>query len=164
MTQSRAALPLPTPTVPPPTTFDAYLQCLDKWDYYLLRDSAINTDTFCLLETFQNNPKIIAASDGPVSSSVRAYGWICSLPNGQHLATNLGPVFSHLPSSLCAEVYGLLSRLRFLYHISQYTHSPLPKQTSLYTDSASLIAKIGEIEKWPYFFPNVTMDPDWDVL
>ena len=36
--------------------------------------------------------------------------------------------------------------------------------TILYTDSASLIAKIGEIEKWPYFFPNATMDPDWDVL
>ena len=31
-------------------------------------------------------------------------------------------------------------------------------------DSASLIAKIGETEKWPYFFPNATMDPDWDVL
>ena len=47
---------------------------------------------------------------------------------------------------------------------SQYTHSPLPKETILYTDSASVIAKIGEIKKWPYFFPNTTMDPDWDVL
>ena len=47
---------------------------------------------------------------------------------------------------------------------SQYTHSPLPKETILYTDSASVIAKIGEIKKWPYFLPNATMDPDWDVL
>ena len=37
-------------------------------------------------------------------------------------------------------------------------------ETIIYTDSASLIAKINEIEKLPYFFPNTTMDPDWDVL
>ena len=69
-----------------------------------------------------------------------------------------------MPSSFHAEAYGLLSYLRFLYRASQYTHSPLPKETILYTDSAGLIAKIGEIERWPYFFPNATMDPDWDVL
>ena len=108
---SRAALHLPTPAVPPPTTFEAYLQHLDQWEYYLLHDSTINTDVFHLLETFQNNPQIIAASDGSVSSFVRAYGWICSLPHGQHLATNHGPVFSHLPSSFHTEVYGLLSYL-----------------------------------------------------
>ena len=27
-----------------------------------------------------------------------------------------------------------------------------------------MIAKIGKTEKWPYFFPNATMDPDWDIL
>ena len=69
-----------------------------------------------------------------------------------------------MPSSFRTKAYGLLSYLRFLYRISQYTHSPLPKETILYTDSASLIAKIGEIKTWPYFFPNATMDPDWDVL
>ena len=69
-----------------------------------------------------------------------------------------------MPSSFCAKAYGLLSYLQFLYRISQYTHSPLPKETILYTDSASLIAKISEIKKWPYFFPNATMDPDWDIL
>ena len=119
---------------------------------------------FCLSETIQNNPQIIAASDGSVSSSVRAYSWICSLLHGQRLATNHGPVFGSLPSSSHAEAYGLLSYLRCLYRISQYTPSPLPKETILYTDSASLIAKIGKIEKWPYFFPKDTMDPDWDVL
>ena len=84
--------------------------------------------------------------------------------DGQHLATNHGPVFGSSPSPFCAKAYGLLSYLRFLYRVSQYTHSPLPKETILYTDSASVIAKIGEIEKWPYFFPNPKMDPDWDVL
>ena len=154
ITRSRATLPLPTPTVPPPTTFNTYLQRLD---------STINTNVFCLSETFQTNPQIIAASDRYDSSSIRAYGWICSLPHGQCLTTNHGPVFGRLPSSFHAEAYGLLSYLRFLYRVGQYTQSPLPKQTILYTDSASLIAKIVEIEKWLYFFPNTTMDPDWDI-
>ena len=119
---------------------------------------------FRLSETIQNNPKIIAASDGSVSSSVRAYGWICSLHHGQRLATNHGPVSGSLPSSFHTKAYGLLSYLRFLYCVSQYTHSPLPKETIIYTDSTSLIAKLSEIKNWPYFFPNATMDPDWDVL
>ena len=143
--------------------FNAYIQCLDQWEYYLLCNSIINTDVFHLSETIQNNPQIIAASDRSVSSSVRSYGWICSLPHDQQLATNHGPVFNSLPSSFCAEAYGLLSYLKFLYRISQFTHSPLPKETILYTDSASLIAKISEIKKWLYFFPNATMDPDWDI-
>ena len=127
--RSRATLHLRTPTIPPPTTLDAYIQCLDQWEYYLLRDSTISTDVFCLSETIQNNPQIIAASDGSVSSSVRAYGWICSLPHGQRLATNHGPIFSSLPSSFHAEAYELLSYLWFLYRVSQYTHSPIPKET-----------------------------------
>ena len=155
--RSRATPHPRTPAVPPPTTFDAYIQCLGQWEYYLLRNSTINTDMFRLSETIQNNPQIIAASDGSVSSSVRDYGWICSLPHRQQLATNHGPILGSLPSSFLAEAYGLLSYLQFLYHVSQYTHSPLPKETILYTDSASLIAKIGKIEKWPYFFPNATM-------
>ena len=119
---------------------------------------------FRLLETFQTNPKIITASDGSVSSSIGAYGWACSLPHDQRLATNHGPVFGRFPSSFHPEAYGLLSYLRFLYRVSQYTQSLLPKQNIIYTDSASLIEKLGEIRKWPYFFPSTTMDPDWDVL
>ena len=119
---------------------------------------------FCLSETFQTNPNIIAASDRSVSSSVGAYGWACSLPHGQRLATNHGPIFGHFPSSFHAEANGLLSYLRFLYQVSQYTQSPMPKQNIIYTDSTSLTAKLSEIRKWPYFFPNTTMDPDLDVL
>ena len=76
-------------------------------------------------------------------------------PTSSVFATN-GPVFNSLPSSFCTEAYGRLSYLCILYHVSQHTHSPLPTET--------LIAKISEIEKWPYFPPNATMDPDWDVL
>ena len=65
-------MPLPTLAGPPPTTFDTYLQSLDQWEYQLLHDSTTNTDVFGLSETFQTNPKIIAASDGFISSSVRA--------------------------------------------------------------------------------------------
>ena len=162
--QSRTTPYLQIPAAPPPTTFSAYIERLDQWEYCLLCNTTINTDVFRLLDTIQNNPWIIAASNGSVTSSIGAYGWICSLPHGQRLATNHGPVFSSSPSSFRTEAYGLLSYHRFLYHVSQYTHSPLPMDTILYTDSASLIAKIGEIEKWPYFFPNATMDPDWDVL
>ena len=133
-------------------------------EYQLLRDSTTKTDTFHLSETFQTNPKIITASDRSVFSSIGAYGWTCSLPHGQHLATNHRPVFGHFPSFFHAKAYGLLSYLRFLYRVSQYTQPHLPKQNIIYTDSASLIEKLVEIRKWPYFFPNTTMDLDWDVL
>ena len=107
--------------------------------------------------TVQNNPQIIAASDRSVTSSIGAYGWICSLPHGQRLATNRGPVFGSPPSSFHAKAYGFLSYLRFLYHVSKYTHSALPTETIIYNDSASLIAKISEFEKWPIFSPT----PQW---
>ena len=61
--RSRATPHLHTPAVPQPTMFDAYVQCLDQWEYYLLCDSTIHTDVFCLSETISNNPQIIAASD-----------------------------------------------------------------------------------------------------
>ena len=150
--------------MPPPTTFETYIQRLDQWEYQQLHHSTTNTDAFHLSETFQTNPKIIAASDGSVSSSIGAYRWTCSQPHGQHLATNHGPVFGRFPSSFLDEAYGLLSYLRFLYRVRQYTQAPLPKQNIIYTDSASLIEKLGEIRKWPYFFPNTTRDPDWDIL
>ena len=149
--RSRATPYFKTPATPIPSTFSIYTQQLDKWEYHLLRDSLITTDIFSLLETFQNNPRIIAASDGSFSSSFSIYGWICSLPHGQCLATNHGPVFGSSPSSFHDEAYGLLSYLRFLYHVSHYTHSSLPTETIIFTDSASLIAKINKIVKWPYF-------------
>ena len=135
------------PAVPTPTTFSVYIQHLDQWEYRLLRDSLITSNVFSLSETIQNNPQIIAASDGSVTSSVGTYGWICSLPHGQHLATNHGQVFGSSPSSFCAKAYGLLSYLRFLFCVSQYTHSRLPTETIIYTNSASLIKKNSEIEK-----------------
>ena len=120
---------LQTPAAPTPTTFSVYIQQLDQWEYDLLHDSLIHTDVFSISETIQNNPQIIAASDGSVTSSVGAYGWICSLPHGQRFATNHGPVFGRSPSFFCTEAYGLLSYLRFLYCVSQYTHSSLPMET-----------------------------------
>ena len=155
--QSRATPYFQPPATPIPTTFSVYIQQLNQWEYRLLHDSLITTDILSLSETFQNNPQIIAASDGSVTSSVGAYGWICSLPHSQRLATNHGPVFSSLPSSFHAEAYGLLSYLRFLYHVSHHTHSSLPMETIIYTDSASLIAKINKIEKRLYF----SQTPQW---
>ena len=61
--RSQAPPRLQIPAAPPPTTFEAYIQCPDQWEYYLLHDSTINTDVFCPLETIQNNHQIIAASD-----------------------------------------------------------------------------------------------------
>ena len=48
--------------------------------------------------------------------------------------------------------------------MSQYTHSSLPTETIIYTDSASLIAKNQRSQEMAVFFPNSTIDPDWDIL
>ena len=107
-----------TPAVPPPTTFDTYLQRLDQWEYYLLHDSTINADMFRLSETFQTNPQIIAASDRSVSSSIRACGWICSLPHGQILPQTTDPfsvicrhpsLLKHMGSSPIFDFYTALA-------------------------------------------------------
>ena len=63
ITRSIATPTLPTLVVPPPTTFETYLQILDQWEYQLLCASTSNTDASRLSEIFQTNPKIIAASD-----------------------------------------------------------------------------------------------------
>ena len=105
-----------------------------------------------------------ASLDYFVTSSPPYLHQFSTISGGNCITTNHRPIFSRFPSSFHAQVYGLLSYLRFLYQVSQYTQSPLPKQNIIYTHSVSLIEKLGEIRKWPYFFRNTTMDPDWDTL
>ena len=69
-----------------------------------------------------------AASDGSVRlQSQGSFGWVLSTDQGIQVATGMGPARGPRPSSYRAKGYGLLSILRFLIRIAEFTgrtHEP----------------------------------------
>jgi hypothetical protein len=67
-------------------------------------------------------------------------------------------------SSYRAEAYGMLSLLRFLYHVSKNITTPTLSAMQISTDSKSLIQKVTQYHQFDHYYSNTTLEPDWDVL
>ncbi len=110
------------PTIPTSATatFDLFINTLDPWETELLRQTTLNVDPYsvCLALT----PGFRAVSDGSVSRKHHGlFGWVVSSLDGERLAVGMGPVRGRRPQSFRAEAYGLLSLLRFLIRIKEFT-------------------------------------------
>jgi hypothetical protein len=49
-----------------------------------------------------------------------SFAWVLALPCGQRVVTCAGPVFGFRESSYRSEGYGVLSAVRFVYHLFQF--------------------------------------------
>ena len=118
-----------------------------------------------------------AASDGSVRlQSQGSFGWVLSTDQGIQVATGMGPARGPRPSSYRAEGYGLLSILRFLIRIAEFTgRTHAPWIGTLVTDSQSVLKTLaGRDEKFNAVDEPVSIDgttvvldvlcPDWDIL
>jgi hypothetical protein len=155
-------------------TFPAFVATLDPWEIDVLRMTTMHVDPNALCVALSHGLR--AASDGSVRFLTQgAFGWALSTDQGIQAATGMGPARGPRPSSYRAEGYGLLSILRFLIRIAEFTGRVEPWHGILVTDSQSVLKTLGGGDKEfnatdePVRIDGdtVVLDvlcPDWDIL
>jgi hypothetical protein len=63
-----------------------------------------------------------------------------------------------------AEGYQVLSILRFIYRLYIFCNQPLPTNLHLFCDSKSHLDKTDIYTKHTRYFPNTSLQRDWDVV
>ena len=155
-------------------TFPLYVDTLEPWEIDVLRMTTMHVDPNAICEALSHGLR--AASDGSVRFLTQgAYGWVLCTDQGVQAATGMGPARGPRPSSYRAEAYGLLSILRFLIRIAEFTGTIDPWHGTLATDSQSVLKTLGGGDKKflaldePVRIDGTTvvldvLCPDWDIL
>jgi hypothetical protein len=97
--------PLPSHTSTPPSSFKAFIQELEDWEFQLLRNVEFATDPFTLMSQWTTlaststspSPSVTICSDGSAPDFVGTFGWSMSFSNksnkpttpAQHLDTDV---------------------------------------------------------------------------
>jgi len=59
----------------------------------------------------------------------------------------------------------MLSMILFVVRSLEYTMTdPKTCKFSFFSDGQAMIKSLAEMRQWPYYYPNATLAPDWDVL
>jgi ribonuclease HI len=155
-------------------TFSEFIQTLDEWESELLQYVEMDNDPFEFCVALQ--PYRRAVTDGLVRRRNHgAYGWTIRNEHGQRVASGMGPASGSSPTSYRAEAYGMLSILRFLIRIAEYTGMKFPWTGVIGTDSQSLLDTLNGVDDvencddipMPVTRGEVILDvliPDWDVV
>ena len=156
------------------TTFALFIDTLQPWEIDVLRLTTLNADPHALCLALSHGLR--AASDGSVRFLTQgAFGWVLTTDQGVQAATGMGPARGPRPSSYRAEGYGLLSILRFLIRLKEFTGMVEPWKGTLVTDSQSVLKTLvgGGDKKFNATDEPVKIDgavvldvlcPDWDIL
>eukprot|EP00957_Ditylum_brightwellii_P208255 15356499-Ditylum_brightwellii.AAC.1 len=91
------------------------------------------------------------------------FGWIIVNKDEEILSEHTGPVFSQA-TSLRAEGYGLLSAVRFIHHVSQYTNQAVCCDINMYINNEGIVKKINDQLTYTYDYPFNKLEPDWGVV
>ena len=170
----QSVIPQTETSNPADMTFLEFIHTLDEWEVELLKNIEMDEDPFELCVALQ--PLQRSASDGSVRHHRQgAFGWTIRNENGQRVAAGMGPASGSKPTSYRAEAYGMLSLLRFLIRIKEYTSMHFQWEGIIATDSQSLLDTLNgvdELTQHDNFSPStaegtVVLDvlaPDWDVL
>ena len=162
------------PPRPPTATFAEYVNTLAPWEIDVLRMTTMHVDPNALCEALSHGLR--AASDGSVRFLTQgSFGWVLSTDQGVQAATGMGPARGPRPSSYRSEGYGLLSILRFLIRIAEFTGRTEPWNGILVTDSQSVLKTLaGGDQTFKATDEPVRIDgtkvvldvlcPDWDIL
>jgi hypothetical protein len=146
-----------------PLNFQSYLGTLPRWEQDLLH----TVDTLASVESISRSMQhhhTLGASDGSVATSQGRYGWLVAHANGLVLAKGGGIIPTFGCTSYRAEAYGLLSLFLFCRHLQKITSCDIFADTTIYTDSKSLLSKVDTYLQYDNYYPTTTLDPDWDII
>jgi hypothetical protein len=92
-----------------------------------------------------------------------SFAWVLALPCGKRVVTCAGSVYGFRESSYRSEGYGVLSAVRFVFHLFTFCGC-VPKWRYEYmADNKGLLTAILQDSKYTEAFPNTTLEADWDV-
>jgi hypothetical protein len=148
----------------PPRTFTDYLSTLEQWEQLLFDNLDLTVSPYDILTTMDSNVPIYSASDGSVKDHQGSFGWLLSSPDGTVILGCSGPAYGKQMKSYRAKGYGVLSLLRFIYHLHSFCHQALPAALRLFCDSKSLLDKNHTYLQHPQYFQNTSLQSDWDVV
>jgi hypothetical protein len=163
-----------------PETFLEYVDQLQLWEQDLFSQLEMLFGCYTILNLIAQYPvadasgspdqlqrqlsSLIAVSDGSSMDANMTFGWTMSLPNGQQIAGCSRPTPSSKDSSFRAEAFGMLSMVRFLFHLFSFCDARHTWQIQLSTDNQPLLQQIMEYQRYKTYFPNATSNADWDVV
>ncbi len=123
-------------------TFAEYVQTLDAWEVDILRHTQVYADP--MLISLELTFHFVAGSDGSEKYGTNgAFGWMVSNLEGKRHASGMGPARGCRVDSYRAESCGMLSVLRFLIRLADYTQRDAQKWCGVVvTDSQSLLDRL----------------------
>ena len=152
-----------------PQSFPEYIDSLPAWEVDLLRHTDLFVDP--RMTCFSLLPQFFAGCDGSAKFGTHgAYGWTISPHLEERAATGMGPSRGASIDSYQAECSGLLSILRFLIRLAEFTSMYEQWCGVIGTDSQRLLDRL--FTK----LPSVSSDlprtlavldpllPEWDLL
>ena len=152
--------PLPAP---PSTSIKDHIASLALWERVLLRGFDFLAPKIMVFHKLTDSPLLIA-SDGSYQSGKASFGWIISDADGNRLISCSGPCFGASLNSYRAEGYGILSVVRFLYHLRHQFQIDM-KPCTIYCDNQAMVARASAIPiHLNEQYPNRTLEPEWDII
>ena len=158
-----------SPSGPFYATFPEYIESLPAWEVDLLRHTSLFVDP--RMTCFSLQPHFYAGCDGSSKFSTNgAFGWTISTHLEERAATGMGPSRGAVMDSYRAECSGLLSILRFLIRLSEFSEMYEPWSGVIGTDSQSMIDKVFEkvpVRSGDHPRTLAVLDPivpEWDLL
>jgi hypothetical protein len=131
--EHRLPAPITSPIPHIPETFQEYVGALPLWGQDIFSQLEMSFGCYTILDPMDQylvvassgSPdqlqrqlsSLIAVSDGLFMDGNTAFGWTMSLPNGQCIASCAGLAPGSKDLSIRAEAYGMLSMVRFFFHL-----------------------------------------------
>ena len=132
---------VPTNLPPPTATFPEYVDSLPSWEVDLLRHTVLFVDP--RMTCFSLHPQFFAGCNGSAKyGNQGAFGWSVSTYLEERAATGMGPSRGAVMDSYRAECSGLLSLLRFLIRLADFTTMFEPWTGVIGTDSQSMLDRV----------------------
>ena len=136
----RTVMVTPSPR-PLASTFPEFIDSLPPWEVDLLRHSTLFVDP--RMTCFSLEPQFFAGCDGSAKYGTQgAYGWSLCTCREERAATGMGPSRGAVMDSYRAECSGLLSILRFLIRLAEFTARFEPWAGVIGTDSQSMLDRL----------------------
>ena len=155
-------------------TFNTFIESLPAWEKDILQHITMFVDPFTVSVETQRGFR--AVSDGSANPPFQAsYGWMMSTRSGERAVQGMGPVRGRVLHSYRAEATGLLSVLRFLIRLREFTFMHEQWEGIVATDSESLLNTLSggamkhlrQDAPLDLDFNQVILDvliPEWDIL
>ncbi len=150
------------------STFEEYIDDLPEWDRTLFQWlEFLDCEPFDLMEALRDDAEagieIIFVSDGSAGDGSMSFGWVMSTSDGARMVRCAGPAFGTPATSYRSEAYGILSAVRFVYHVFRFCCiSPLWK-TNYHADNIGILKALIKDMQFEEPWPNTTLEPDWDL-